>query len=301
MKGADAVLLVSFGGPERLEDVRPFLEVVLKGRPVPPERVEEVVRHYEAIGGASPLNALTRAQAAALEAELARRGSPLPVRVGMRNWHPFLAETARALAANGARRAAAVILAAHRGEAARDRYVAAVREAAGGGPEVRFAPAFFERAALIDAFAARTREALGRLPEAARSAAAWIFCAHSVPLRSPGAALYAADLRRTGALLAERFGNHAWTQAYQSRSGDPRTPWLGPDVNDAIRAAAAGGARAALLVPTGFVADHVEVLYDLDREAAATAAAAGLAFARAGTPGTHPAFIALLADLVAEA
>ncbi len=301
---ADAVLLLAFGGPEAREEIRPFLEEALRGRGAPPERLEEVARHYEAIGGLSPIGALTRAQAAALEAELARRGRPLPVRVGMRNWRPFLADALGALADEGRRGVVVVVLAPHGGEASRGRYdaalAAAMRALGPRAPAVRVAAPFGGRAEFIDALAARVREALPRLPEPVRSHASWIFTAHSVPAASAGSAGYAAEIRRTGDLLAARFGNHAWRLAWQSRSGDPRSRWLEPDVSDVLRDEARCGARAALVAPIGFVSDHVEVLYDLDHAAAASAAAAGLVFARVGTPGTHPAFTALLADLVEE-
>ncbi len=304
----DAVMLISFGGPERAEDIRPFLEIVLRGRPVPPDRFEEVVRHYLDIGGRSPLNELTRAQAAALATELARRGDPRPVVVGMRNWHPFIGEALADLQDRGVSRVTGVILAAHRGEAAIDRYVAAAESAraelaAARGrpaPEFSWVPAWFDRPGFIDALADRVREGLARLPPEVRPNARWLFTAHSVPTRMPGADLYESDLRRTGDLLAARFGDHPWRLVWQSRSGGPRDPWFEPDICDALREEAAAGATAFLVVPVGFLCDHVEVLYDLDHQAADVAAGLGRAFGRAPTVGDHPAFIGLLADLVRE-
>ncbi len=302
-------MLISFGGPEAPDEIRPFLDVVLKGRPVPSERLDAVVRHYLDIGGKSPLNELTRQQAAALAHELAHRGMPVPVVVGMRNWHPFLKEAIRELMARGVTRIIGVILASHRGEASIDRYVASVAEvsrelAAETGaavPAVSYVPAWYDRPLFIEALAERVATGLAALPEAARDGARWLFSAHAVPVRMPGADLYVADLTRTAELVAERFGGHPWRLVWQSRSGGPRDPWLEPDIGEVIREEAAAGAASFLVVPIGFVCDHVEVLYDLDHEAAGVAAGLGCAFSRAPTVGIHPAFIRLLADLVQAA
>lgn len=302
---AQGVLLISFGGPEKPEEIRPFLEVVLKGRPVPPARLDEVVHHYMAIGGKSPLNDLTRQQAAALERELAGRGAPLPVQVGMRNWHPFLKDALKGLGDKGAKRVIGVVLSSHRGEASVDRYqgaVAAARAALGpGAPEVAYTPTWADHPLFIDALADRVREGLDELPESVRDKARWLFTAHSVPAAMPGGDLYQADLNRTAELLAARFGGQAWRLVWQSRSGGPKDPWLGPDICDALHEEGAAGAPAFLVVPIGFVADHVEVLYDLDHEAVEVAGALHRPIARAGTVGTHPAFIKMLADLVLAA
>ncbi len=299
------VLLISFGGPEKPEEIRPFLDVVLKGRPVPPARIEEVVNHYMAIGGKSPLNDLTRQQAAALEKELAGRGVAVPVVVGMRNWHPFLKDALQGFADRGLRRVTGVVLSSHRGEASVDRYQGAVAEARAAvgpaAPEVVYTPTWADHPLFIEALADRVREGLDELPESLRGRARWLFTAHSVPAAMPGVDLYQADLNRTAELLAARLGGHGWRLVWQSRSGGPRDPWLGPDVCDALREEAAAGAPAFLVVPIGFVADHVEVLYDLDHEAAEVAGALHRPFARAGTVGTHPAFIRMLADLVQAA
>jgi len=301
---ADAVMLISFGGPEKPEEIRPFLDIVLKGRPVPPARLESVVQHYMAIGGRSPLNELTRQQAAALETELAGRGVKLPVVVGMRNWHPFLKETLASLAARGIKNVVGVILSSHRGEASVDRYKAAVAEArAELGPDaplITYAPTWAEQPLFIDALADRVREGLDELPDSMRGKARWLFTAHSVPESMPGVAEYHADLTRTSELLSQRFDGHPWRLVWQSRSGGPRDPWLGPDICDALREEAAADAPAFLVVPIGFVVDHVEVLYDLDHEAVEVAGALHRPIARAGTVGTHPAFIRMLADLVIE-
>ncbi|HUM14367.1 MAG TPA: ferrochelatase [Candidatus Nitrosotalea sp.] len=302
MSAFDAVLLVAFGGPERPEDIRPFLQIVTTGRRIPPERLEEVAHHYELIGGRSPLNALTRGQARALQATLAAAGRPLPVWVGMRNWHPFLHETLAEMKDRGVRRALGIILSSLQTEASWGRYVedvAAAREKVGpDAPEVVYAGTWAAHPRFIETMADRARAALDSIEPAQRDDARLVFTAHSVPLAMAAGSPYTAELARVAALVAERLGRARWSIAYQSRSGSPRDPWLEPDVSDVIRALAREGARDVVVVPIGFVCDHVEVLYDLDVEARAVAESCGLAFHRAAAANDHPAFVAMLADLV---
>ena len=302
MSAVDSVLLVAFGGPERPEDIRPFLQFVTAGRPIPPARLEDVAHHYEVIGGRSPLNALTRRQAAALADALAARGRALPVWVGMRNWHPFLHETLAEMKDRGRRRAVAVILSSLQTEASWARYVddvAAARDKVGAdAPDVVFAPAWADHPRFVDAMADRTRAALAQVEPARRAAARLVFTAHSVPVAMAAGSPYAAQLEATARLVAERLGRGGWSVAYQSRSGSPRDPWLEPDISDVIRALAREGARDLVVVPVGFVCDHVEVLYDLDVVARQVAEAAGVGFHRAPAANDHPDFIAMLADLV---
>jgi ferrochelatase len=294
----DAVLLVAFGGPENPEDVRPFLANVLAGRAVPPARIEAVVAHYAAIGGRSPLNALTFQQAEALQERLRAEGPPLPVYVGMRCWAPFVADTLARMAGDGVRHALALVLAPHRAEASWERYHAAVADGCAAlgphAPAITWTGAWHAHPGFIDAMAARTRAALARL--GSDDPVALVFTAHSIPV--DGAAGYVAALATSARLVAEVVGVRAWTLAYQSRSGAPSERWLEPDVNDVLRTLAARGGRAVALVPIGFVCDHVEVLYDLDVEARATAAAAGIRLERAATANDHPAFVHMLADVV---
>ena len=296
----DAVLLIGFGGPERAEDIRPFLDIVLRGRPVPPARYEEVVHHYEEIGGRSPLNELTFRQAAGLAAELRREGPDLPIHVGMRNWHPFIADTLARMRDAGVRHALGLILAPHRTEASWERYadaVAAGQQALGAdAPAITWASSWFDHPLFIETMAARTEAALATLDGGA--AAALVFTAHSIPTAMARTSPYVAELETSARLVAARLERTDWTLAYQSRSGSPRDPWLEPDVNEVLRDCAAAGTRAAVLVPIGFVCDHVEVLYDLDVEARTTAAAAGIRLARAQTANDHPAFLRMLADVV---
>ncbi|MDX2170373.1 MAG: ferrochelatase [Deltaproteobacteria bacterium] len=299
----DAVLLISFGGPERMQDVRPFLANVLKGRNVPAERVDAVVHHYELIGGRSPLNELTRRQAAALQAELAGSAQPLPVYVGMRNWHPYLADTLAAMRDAGHRRAVGVILAAQQSDASWGRYqrdVAEARDRLGrGAPAVDFAPNWHAHPLFIDAVADRTRAALAALPPARRSGVQLVFTAHSIPVALAAASPYESQLAVGAALIAEQLGLAQYRLAYQSRSGSPREPWLEPDIGAVVREEAARGTRELVVVPLGFVCDHVEVLYDLDIEARQIADEVGIGFHRVAAVNDHPSFIRMLAAVVA--
>lgn len=299
---AEAVLLVAFGGPERPEDVRPFLERVARGRSVPAARLEEVARHYARMpGGRSPFNERTRAQAQALERRLAEEGPALPVFVGLRHAPPFLHEALGAMRDRGVRRAVGVVLSPLRCEASWDRYVADAAEArarVAEAPELVWAPAWADHPRFIAALAARTREAFAAVPEDERAWCPLVFTAHSVPVAMADRSPYVADLTSAARAVAVRLQHERFSVAYQSRSGDPRERWLEPDVGEVLRRLAAAGERHAVVVPVGFVCDHVEVLYDLDVEARAVAAAHGLAMHRAATVGDHPEFIALLAELV---
>lgn len=293
----DAVLLLAFGGPERPEDVRPFLDEVLRGRPVPTERYEEVVRHYQVIGGRSPLNSWTFRQAEGLAATLERDGPRLPVYVGMRSWTPTIAATLAAMRDAGVRRALALILAPHRAEASWERYRRGVDDARAAlgatAPLVDYAGSWFDHPDFIAAMVARARAALAAAP----ADAALVFTAHSIPCAMAETSPYVRELETSCRLVASAL-ERPFLIAYQSRSGGPREPWLEPDVNVLLRERAAQGVRHVVLVPIGFVCDHVEVLYDLDVEAQATAAALGIGLTRAETANDHPAFIRMLAAVV---
>jgi ferrochelatase len=301
----DAVLLIAFGGPTEPREIRPFLENVTRGRRIAPERLEEVAHHYERMpGGRSPLNDLTLAQARALAEALGREGRPMEVRVGMRNWHPYLHETLGELAARGARRCLGIIMSALRCEASWDRYQGDVAEALArtdGAPEIVFAPPWSTQRGFIEALVDRARERLAEVPAHGRRWTPLIFTAHSIPVSMAEASPYVDDFTEVARTVARRLGHARWTLAYQSRSGRPEDAWLEPDVNAVVRSVAADGERHAVVVPVGFVCDHVEVLYDLDVEAAETARGAGMTLHRAGTVGDHPAFIAGLANLVRTA
>ncbi len=298
----DAVLLIAFGGPTKPDEIRPFLQNVARGRRIPPERLEEVAHHYEQMpGGCSPLNDLTFMQARSLQAMLAGVNLKLPVFVGMRNWKPYLHETLGTMAERGIKSALGIILSALRTEASWERYMNDVAEARArtlGAPAVVFAPPFFDHPLFVEAVADRARAALALVPPSDREATPLVFTAHSVPTAMAEGSPYVADLGAASAAVAKRLNHGPWRLAYQSRSGSPRDPWLEPDVNDVLKDLGSRGARHAVIVPIGFVCDHVEVLYDLDVEAAATARAAGLTLHRATAVNDHPRFIAVLADLV---
>jgi ferrochelatase len=298
----DSVLLIAFGGPERPEDVRPFLQIVTAGRRIPPARLEEVAQHYDLMGGRSPLNELTRRQAEGLRAALAAAGHAVPVWVGMRNWHPFLHETLAEMKDRGCGTALGIILSSLQTEASWSRYVedvAVAREKVGpDAPEIVYAPSWSEHPRFIEAMADRARAALAGIEPARRADARLVVTAHSVPVSMAAGSPYAAQLEAAARAIAAALGRSGWAVAYQSRSGSPRDPWLEPDVGDVIRALARNGARDVVIVPVGFVCDHIEVLYDLDVEAKAVAESCGIGFHRAAAANDHPAFVAMLADLV---
>ncbi len=298
----DAVLLIAFGGPESPEEIRPFLERVTAGRGIPRTRLEAVARHYELIGGRSPLNDLTRAQADALRRRLARDGIDVPVYVGMRNWRPFLDETLAEIAAHGCRRVLGIILSAFQTEASWGRYIDAVEAARKAMtdpvPVVEYAEPWSHRPLFIRAVADGVAAAVEALPSAFRDAPL-VFTAHSIPCSMAGESPYVEQFREASQRVARRLQQTDWTLAYQSRSGNPRDPWLEPDVNETIERLARAGEKAVVTVPIGFVCDHVEVLYDLDVEASRRARELGMRFCRAPAVNDHPLFIEMLAGLVA--
>jgi len=413
----DAVLLVAFGGPQGPADVRPFLENVLRGRRVSPERVDEVAHHYERFGGVSPLTELTLGQARALESALAQRGIPLPVRVGMRNWHPYLADTLAEMSRSGVRRVIGILAAAQRSYSGCLQYRENVRDARASlirdglaDVEVIYVGDWHEHPGFIEANADHIRQAFARLPDGRRDRARLIFTAHSIPLSMARQYPYEEQLRASAARIAHAVGNpdppspqnprpgnpdppspqnprpgnpdppspqnprpgnpnppspqnprpgnpdppspqnprpgnpdprsprnprpgnpdpgsprsprpgnpdpssprsprpgnpdpsspRQWALVYQSRSGRPGDPWLEPDICDYLKAERSAGLDAAVLCPVGFLCDHVEVLYDLDVEAADTCRESGIAMARAEAVNLHPAFIGALADAVSD-
>ena len=304
MAAFDAVLVISFGGPQGLDDIRPFLANVLRGRRVAPARVEEVAHHYELFGGVSPITAITKRQAAGLETRLRDAGEPLPVYVGMRNWHPFLADTLREMHAAGVRRAVGFIAAAQHSYSSCQQYrenVAAARaelRAHGVDVDVTFVGSWFDHPGFIAANAAHVRAARARLAPALQSAARLVCTAHSIPVPMAQRSRYEAQLHESARLVAEAADISDWTLVYQSRSGRPEDPWLGPDVVAYLRAARADGLQAAVLCPIGFVCDHIEVLYDLDQEAAEACREIRLPMVRADAVNDDPRFLDMMADVV---
>lgn len=300
----DSVLVISFGGPQGPDDIRPFLANVLRGRRVSPERVEEVAHHYELFGGVSPITAITRRQAEGLRLRLKAAGNPLPVHVGMRNWHPLLPDTLRDMHAAGLRRAIGFITAAQHSYSSCQQYrenVAAARvelRQAGHDVEVTFVGSWFDHPLFVEANAAHVRQALARLPESARAGARLVFTAHSIPQAMAQSSLYETQLNESARLVAERAQMEDWALVYQSRSGRPGDPWLEPDVCDYLRRERAAGLSAAVICPIGFVSDHIEVLYDLDREAGDVSREVGLLMARAESVNDDPLFLDMMADVV---
>ena len=296
----DALLVVSFGGPEGPDEVLPFLENVLRGRNVPRERMLAVAEHYQHFGGVSPINAQNRALIAALEAEFATAGIKLPVYFGNRNWHPLLVDTLRQMKADGVRRALAFftsVFSSYSGcRQYRENIAAAQAEVGEGAPQAEKLRMFYNHPGFIEPMIERTREALDQLPAEARAGAELLFTAHSIPQAMAQNCDYEKQFREASRLVAEGVGHANWRLVYQSRSGPPSQPWLEPDVVATIERAT----HAVVLVPIGFLSDHLEVLYDLDVEAKVKAAELGLLFVRAGTVGTHPRFVRMIRELIEE-
>jgi ferrochelatase len=306
----DAVLVIAFGGPKGPADVRPFLDNVLRGRRVPPERVDEVAYHYELFGGVSPITDLTRRQAEGLEQRLSSAGLELPVYVGMRNWHPFLEDTLAEMSRAGIRRAIGFIAAAHRSYSSCMQYrenVAGARAAvsSAGLPdvEITYVADWHTHPGFIRANAENILAALQQLPAALHDRARLIFTAHSIPLSMAERYPYREQFEDSVRLVVDHLRrvsglDRGWATVYQSRSGRPEDPWLGPDVCDYVRDEAARGLPAALICPIGFICDHIEVLYDLDVEAAECCRELGVPMARAQAVNDHPAFLDMMADVV---
>jgi protoporphyrin/coproporphyrin ferrochelatase len=306
----DALLLVSFGGPEGPDDVMPFLENVTRGRGVPRQRLLQVAEHYLAVGGVSPINGQNRALLAAVEADFARAGIRLPVYWGNRNWAPYLTDTVARMAADDVRRALAFVTSAYASYSACRQYlddIATARAAVGErAPRIDKLRHYFNHPGFVEPMARNVRSALDELPTGLRDGARLVFTAHSVPVSmarsaGPHGGAYVAQLREAARLVAERVpGDHGSDLVWQSRSGPPSVPWLEPDVTEHLVALKADGVRAVVVVPVGFVSDHMEVVHDLDTEARERAESLGLAFARAATPGTAPEFVAMIRELVLE-
>lgn len=295
----DSVLLLGFGGPTSPEQVLPYLRIVTCGRGVPEERLAEVAEHYVALGG-SPYNARTEELRAALEGWLAARGTPLAVYAGMRNWSPFLFDVVHRMNRDGRRHAAGLILSAHRSEASWERYQGDYHRARlanhGVAPAITYLGALFADARFLEANAQCLEAATGYRRGNWPREVPVLFSAHSIPLRMPGRETYESDLLASCRGVGEILRLPEWELVYQSRSGDPRTPWLEPDVSDALRRRAAAGAREVVVQAIGFLSDHVEVLFDLDVEALEAAEELGVRLRRAPCVNAHPEFVAALGE-----
>ena len=286
----DALLIVSFGGPEQREDVIPFLENVLRGRDVPRERLLAVASHYYHFGGRSPINDQNRALIAAL-----REVVKIPIYWGNRNWHPLLADTVRRMQADGIRRAVAFPTSAFGSYSGCRQYLENIEraraEAGGNAPEIVKIPPFSQHPLFLEAMTDRVRTALEELPHARL-----VFTAHSVPVSMAESSPYVQQLEAASQHVAETLGVHEWKLAYQSRSGSPAQSWLGPDICDYLRESPSD----TVIAPIGFLSDHMEVIYDLDTEARSVCEELGVRMVRAGTVGTHPAIIRMIAKLIAN-
>jgi protoporphyrin/coproporphyrin ferrochelatase len=305
----DSFLLVSFGGPEGRDDVMPFLENVTRGRGVPRERLEQVAEHYYRFGGVSPINQQCRDLLAAVEKEFAAGGVDLPVYWGNRNWDPMLTDTVAAMAADGRRHAAAFVTSAYSCYSSCRQYLEDIdraRAAVPGAPQIDKLRPFFNHPGFIEPFADAARSAAQSLPLPVQGTYDLVFTAHSIPeamakASGPAGGAYPGQLAEASRLVAGRLGRgDSWRLVYQSRSGPPSVPWLGPDIGDCITELAESGSTAVVVVPIGFVSDHMEVVFDLDVEAAEQAERLGLPLARAATPDTDPRFVTMITELVAE-
>jgi protoporphyrin/coproporphyrin ferrochelatase len=301
----DAILLVSFGGPESREDVIPFLQNVLRGRNVPHERMLEVAEHYYHFDGVSPINEQNRELIKALRAKLPQMGVSLPIYWGNRNWQPFLLDAISEMKQAGVKRALAFVTSTFSCYSGcrqyRENILQACEMVGGDSPRIDKLRVFYNHPLWIDTMTDRVNEALVQIPSALSAQTPILFTAHSIPMGMAANSNYMQQLNESCRLVAERIANKDWQLVFQSRSGPPSQPWLEPDVNDAIRSVAkTNDSKYVIVVPIGFISDHMEVLFDLDYEASATCEELGMKLIRAGTAGTHPKFVELIGQLVLE-
>ena len=300
----DALLVMSFGGPEGPGDVAPFLSRVAAGLNIPAERLAVVADHYHHFGGVSPLNGQNRALIAALRDDFAAHGLDLPIYLGNRNWHPLVADTIGKMRADGVRRALVFVTSVFSSYSGcrqyREDILHASEEVGEGAPLFDKLRVFYNHPGFIEPMIERTREALAGFAPEARASVPVVFTAHSVPVAVARRSDYVAQLEEACRLVAAGAGRADYRLVYQSRSGPPQMPWLEPDILDHLREIRAGGAERVVVVPIGFMSDHMEVLFDLDTEARRVAGEIGLSLVRARTVGTHPAFVAMIRELVLE-
>lgn len=301
----DALILLSFGGPERTDDVLPFLENVLRGKRVPRERMLEVAEHYYLFDGVSPINEQNRALLASLIPELTSHGIDLPVYWGNRNWHPMLADTVRQMANDGVQRALAFVTSAFGSYSGCRQYLEDIERARSEvgphAPIIDKLRLFHNHPGFIEPMADRVKEAFHSIDEPARAAARLVFTAHSLPQVMSDACAYVEQLQDACHLVAQRAERSEWDLVYQSRSGSPGQPWLGPDVCEHLKDLRDDtGCTDVVLVPIGFLSEHMEVIYDLDVEAAELCEQIGLNLVRSSVVGCHPRFVAMIRELVQE-
>lgn len=301
----DALLVVSFGGPEGPDEVMPFLENVLRGKNVPRERMLAVAEHYQHFGGVSPINAQNRELIAAIERNFAAHGIDLPVYWGNRNWHPLLTGTLQQMADEGVKRTLAFFTSAYSSYSGcrqyREDIARAQAEVGENAPQVDKLRVFFNHPGFIEPTVELTQQALDSIPADHRARTRLLFTAHSIPLGMAEGCRYEAQLREASRLVAERVGIADWRLVYQSRSGPPTQPWLEPDINNVVRELHDQGSTEHLVVvPIGFISDHMEVLFDLDTELQELCDELGIPMTRVPTVGTHPRFVEMIRELVLE-
>lgn len=300
----DSILIVSFGGPEGPDDVMPFLENVLRGRNVPKERMEEVAEHYQHFGGKSPINEQNRALIKSLEDLIAETGPKLPIYFGNRNWNPMLPESLRQMRDDGCKNAIAFftsVFSSYSGcRQYRENIELAQQQVGEDAPRVQKVRMSYNHPAFIEVMQERVQQAKDTLPKEVADNAVLVFTAHSIPLSMAKNCNYELHFAESSRLVADGFPGHKHVLAYQSRSGSPHSPWLEPDIADVISEQHKNAEKAVVVIPIGFVSDHMEVMFDLDVEAKDLAAELGIPFARAQTAGTHPKFVAMIRDLILE-
>lgn len=304
----DALIVISFGGPEGMNDVIPFLENVLRGKNVPRERMLAVAKHYELFGGVSPINAQNRQLIASLQHEFAANGPHLPIYFGNRNWHPLLPDTLSQMRDDGVRKALAFVTSAYSSYSGCRQYlenIEAARASVPDAPQVDKIRAFYNHPEFIRANVEQIETALAQFPEPQREFMHVIFTAHSIPQSMAASCDYARQLQETARLVFLELGDgkaapSGYSLAYQSRSGSPAQPWLEPDICDHLNTLKSAGIADVVVAPIGFVSDHIEVLYDLDHEAQEVAKQLGINMRRARTAGSRPAFVKMIRELVLE-
>lgn len=302
----EAILVLSFGGPEGRDDVIPFLENVLRGRNVPRERMLEVAEHYYQFGGISPINSQNRALIDALQVQLTKHGPALPIYWGNRNWHPLLPDALHQMSKDGIRKALAFVTSAFSSYSGCRQYledIARARAEVGtGAPEVDKLRPFYNHPGFIAAIVDHTSQALQRVLPSRRDSVTLVFTAHSIPLSMAQNCSYVNQLEESCRLVADRLDRDNWKLVYQSRSGPPNQPWLEPDILDYLESVRQrdAAARDVVVIPIGFVSDHMEIIFDLDVEAAQLCQRLGINMVRAATAGTHPEFVRMVRDLIAE-
>lgn len=301
----DHVLVIGFGGPTKPEEIRPFIENVTRGIPIPEERLKEVEHHYHEVGGYSKYTEYANHIINILNEQIAIEGLPLQTFLGMRNWRPYLKEAMAEIKRRGLKRGIGLILAPHRCDSSYEKYIRNVEDAKkeAGAEDVQYLylGPWYEHPGFIEAQADKIKEELEKIPAVKRAQTPLVFCAHSIPVEMADKSKYSEEVRRSSELVADKLGMKKWQVAWQSRSGSPRQPWLEPDVVSVLQKLREQGEESVVVVPVGFICENVEVLYDLDIEAKQAAEKSGLKFFRAATVQDHDAFIAMIMELIAEA